>query len=937
MMKGLSTIGRRALTGILAAVVSVGILVGPGQALAVAEGGEASASGEPVAYGEPLVTMQAERGSCSGNTFASGDKLGNLGAGGSVTFYDIDVPRDGEYVLRVHYYSGSDDRYFHLNVDGVESVLNCPNTGSFDTVGSISLKISLRRGGSISFGLNQSSYAPDLDKIEIYAASEEGLFPTGDFAEAETFVWQDVLALDTRNGLYSLLSGGSAVLERVRSEVKVDGVILASHDFATHTYEVDGDTLTFIHRDHPDFNGSLTQTFRRKDGYLLMQVTATAAEGAISTNYLSPMATYEDSLRMENAVFLQMPFENGWDEPKFLAVNGLPYVTNGYEVGVFLNEETAEGLVFGSVAHDTWKTGITVYAQDERLMGVNLFAGVSTSATGDALPHGSVSGEQVSSALMMLGCFADWRDGLTAYGQANADVVPAKESVETVPFGYNSWGSLQTNVNYGDMVETSNFIKENLQGLWEEEDGVVYVNLDSYWGALVANDPDCDMTLDEALRSFVQICHENGQKAGIYDTPFASWQGSVSAMKNEKMEGSDYTYYDAALKKEDGSLYGSLSGWVLDPTHPGTIARIEHQMNYFIDLGFEYVKLDFMTNGAVEGDHYLDGIETGMQAYNYGMAKIHEVCDGKMFVNLSISPVFPYQYADGRRISCDSFGYYGHTQHVLAYLTANFWHEEIYAYPDPDHIVIGDSQQGEARCRITSGVISGTSFLVGDDLSRISETSMKTAGFLKLMGNADVIRIAKLGKAFRPLSIQAGQRYADSYYTVHEGTLYVALFNFDSQRRSVKLDLSSVWADGDGIAAGREVWRDAEVEISEYTLKYAVPAGDVALIEIDMADEPVTEDGAETEDSKDTAEETVDGEGAATDEADTETDTPPVIPDETTQAATDATDETDAQTETNVQQTEKGCSSHVGGATVVLMLLAAAAACLRRRRGEENN
>ena len=892
----------------LAALLLVALMMGivPGTlGMAVWAG-----AAEPTAYGSPLVTVQAERGCLNGNTYVSGEKVGNLGCGGTVTFYNIDVPKDGEYILRVHYYSGSDDRYFNMTVDGVESVLACPNTGSFDTVGSISVKIRLKKGSTICLGANQTSWAPDLDKIEIYAASESDIFPSREYGESEGFIWRDMLALDTANGLYSILSEGKMVLKNAHAEVKLDGEIIAAHDFRTHTYKEEGDTVYFIHSGHSDFAGTLTQTFRLKDSYLLTEVTMSGESGTISTNYISVLTAYEDCVQMENSVFLQMPFENGWDEPKFISVKDLGYVTKSYEVGVFFHENTSSAFVLGSVAHDTWKTGVTVYAQDDRLKGVNLFAGVSDSVTGDALPHGSVSGRSVSSPLMLLGVFDDWRDGLTAYGKANTDVAPAKESISSVPFGYNSWGSLQTNVNYSDMVDTSNFIKENFQEIWEE-DGVVYVNLDSYWGALASNDPNCGMNLDEALRSFVQICHDNGQKAGIYDTPFASWQGSVDAMKNEKMEGSDYTYYDAALKKEDGSLYGSLSGWVLDPTHPGTIARIEHQMNYFMDLGFEYVKLDFLTNGSVEGDHYLDEITTGMQAYNYGMAKIHEICNGRMFVNLSISPVFPYQYADGRRISCDSFGSYGHTQHVLSYLTANFWHKEIYAYPDPDHIVTNGVAKGEARCRVTSGVITGTSFLVGDDLSEITEGSGQHSRLLELLTDRDVIRVAKLGKVFRPLEISAGQRHADTFYLVHDGCIYLAVFNFSDKKLTKEIDLSSIWPEGSGEAVAVDLWRNQEVTVSDFKLECSVPKIDVALMVLS-----IDSDESETDSSGDVMD---------------------PYPDVDTDSAGGT--ETEIQTgtgdhgETHAQESPKGgCSSSVGAGWMLISVGLISLAVMKKKR-----
>jgi hypothetical protein len=57
------------------------------------------------------------------------------------------------------------------------------------------------------------------------------------------------------------------------------------------------------------------------------------------------------------------------------------------------------------------------------------------------------------------------------------------------------------------------------------------------------------------------------------------------------------------------------------------------------------------------GAHYDKSITTGVQAYNYGLAYIAEAAGDGMFVDLSISPIFPGgQYAHARRVSCDVFG-----------------------------------------------------------------------------------------------------------------------------------------------------------------------------------------------------------------------------------------------------------------------------------------
>ncbi len=812
----------------------------------------------------PVLILEAEHARLEGPASLQDFKVGNIGfCGGNeegrVIFEDLDLPKDGEYTLKLYYCSGSDDRnfIFYTHYDDVR--LECPNTGSFTSVGTILIDLELRKGGDIVVGTDW--YGPDLDKIEIY---EKGAF---DFVDkqysnpdnAEIKYGELSLKIDKNNGVYSIVRNDKIVVLNAHSETKIDGDIISSDDFEKHEIYNDTEkkTVTVTHSGHSKFSGTLKQEFTFKDDYITARViVSTNTRSTISTNYISVMSSYKDSLKLDNGVFVKIPFDNDmWVQPKFIREKDLGHTITGYEVAAYYNEKTLEALVCGSLTHDTWKSAVDIYHENGSIMGMSVFAGVSDSQTRDTSLHGYVSGNEVSSPLMFIGVYDDWRDGLVAYGEASAEVVPPKKSVSEVPFGFNSWGSLQSSVNYGDMVAISGFIKDNLQSIWQDEtNNTVYINVDSFWDYLADNDPYCNMDLDEALKSFVEVCRKNGQKAGIYFTPFAVWYSGEEELKNTVMVGSDYTYYDAALRRSDGKgLYGMLDGgYALDPTHPGTIARIEDRFNYFISLGFEYLKLDFLTHGALEGEHYLEEITTGMQAYNYGMAKIHEICDGKMFVNLSIAPIFPYQYADGRRISCDAFASIDNTRHVLSYLTACFWQKSIYTYPDPDHIVVLGVDENVARCRVTSGVISGTSFLVGDDLSNIKEGGSDYDRIMSVLGNKDIISVAKLGKMFMPYNVDPDKSCAEIYYYDDGNELYIAVFNFDAARK-ITLDLNSIAGVGKDLVYGaKELWSGKDIDASSGIIEFSVGNNDAAVFKISktpsvIETETATPDNTQTE------------------------------------------------------------------------------------------
>jgi len=232
----------------------------------------------------------------------------------------------------------------------------------------------------------------------------------------------------------------------------------------------------------------------------------------------------------------------------------------------------------------------------------------------------------------------------------------------------------------------------------------------------------------------------------------------------------------------------------IDPTHPVALERIATQFAKFVELGFDYIKLDFLTHGALEGNHYQPEITTGVQAYNLGMAHVRDLLAleklGKPFlINLSIAPLFPHGYAHSRRISCDAFGTIEDTEYMLNALTHGWWiNDTLYRYNDPDHTVLYKSanqraiSEHEGRSRLHASVISGTSLLMGDDY-RVEEAVRRTEAWL---ANEQVIELAKAGVTFVPAGEVRGDRATDLYIRRDGGVLILAIFNYDLTAQKVK-------------------------------------------------------------------------------------------------------------------------------------------------------
>ena len=564
---------------------------------------------------------------------------------------------------------------------------------------------------------------------------------------------------------------------------------------------------------------TLEQSFVLDGGdKLLARLTVKGA--GLATNWISPVvmdtaggvdvgAAAGGDVRV-----LDVPFDND----AWIAYDAHPIAAAGtsYEVAAVYDNQTRNGIVVGSVTHDTWKTGILHAGSNGRLDALTVFGGAGDKAhTRDVIPHGKVKGDAISSPVVFVGFAPDWRDLMEAYAQANLAVRPALPWSGGVPFGWNSWGKLQTTVTYDKAVGVADFIKKNLQDNGFSSDGTVYINLDSYWDNLSSGELD----------TFVAHCHANGQKAGIYWSPFVDW-GKIGTAQ---VDGTKYVYSDVWLRDTAGKPIELDTAYAIDPTHPGTKGRIDKFIADFRRRGFEYLKLDFLTHGALESTARFDPtVTTGIQAFNQGMQYIVDRIGGTMFISASIAPLFPYGYAHSRRVACDTYGAANgplSTRYQMNSASYGWWmNGTIYRFNDPDEMVFEGFTATDNMSRLISGVVSGTVFLTGDDLTLGPAQALARANLTNQRVNA----VARLGKAFRPVEGNTGTDPSD-VLVLHDGDVhYVAVFNFAANMAIESIDLARAGLDASRDYAVTDLW-SGDVSTAKQALPATVAAGSARL------------------------------------------------------------------------------------------------------------
>lgn len=638
------------------------------------------------------------------------------------------------------------------------------------------------------------------------------------------------LSVNRASGVYDVTWGRNAGVSKAHSEYRnPTGEFVRTSDYSKHEFNSrkvkdrigEGVEVTIVHS--RGTGPKLRQHFWLYGGNAEVLVSLDLLDPSGSgTNQLLPVVS-DHEVRLARRGPLQslfVPYDNDnyfryhsdfWSE-------GEGNEQGSYEVGSLYDDVSRSGVVVGSIDHTQWKSAVRF----DRKGGLRAVAGVTSKYTHDQEAHGTVPGKTVKSPRFVLGYYEDWRAGLERYGDLNALVQPKLKWSGAVPFGWNSWSGHKSKVTAKDADAATDFIHDEVS--WFRSGGTAYINFDSFWD---------NLTRDQRI-AFVKKCHSLGLKAGIYWTPFVNW-GEPDWKVLEK-----YHYRDLQLKNAKGELLPKLDGgWPLDPTHPGTLERIDENMRDFVDQGFDYIKLDFMTHGALEGMHFDPKVTTGTEAYIVGMKRLVACVTQKkikrpFFISLSIAPMFPHGYAHSRRISCDVFSNIGASEYFLNSQNYGWWTgDRLYRFNDPDSACVYQAKdeqpttEAEARTRFTASVIGGGMMIEGDDLT--NETAKDRVR--RIFSNRAALDLAAKAPAFRPVRGNTGEHAGDLFvYQDSSDVVYLAAFNFDKEKAKKdsvslrRLGLSGRWK-------SEELWTNASGTV-EGNVGFSLAPTDCALLRL---------------------------------------------------------------------------------------------------------
>jgi len=593
---------------------------------------------------------------------------------------------------------------------------------------------------------------------------------------------------NTLNATYSVTDNGVTLLSNAGAVFSVAGKNVKASDYKTPKISKENFTdalgkgvkytITYKGTGQPDA-AQFFYTYNDK-AYFITQVEVSGKN--IETNYLSPLTNAQAGFdSADNLYTVFVPFDNdAFVSYESKSVSSIEK-NNSAEVGMLFNNATRKGLIIGSLEHTVWKSAVQTIHNNKKV-SLTAWAGYSEQAvTRDSIAHGMVKGTTVTSPKMFVGYFADWRTGMETYAKANRIIEPpvVKNWDKPTPVGWNSWGVLMDKITPENTTAVAAFFADSIPQF--RVGNTAYVDLDSFWDNFDRGGSRGDFI---KLKQFADYCKSKGLEPGVYWAPFTDWGWKDGPSR--KVEGSNYNYGDIWTKT--GDKYFEFDGArAIDPTHPGTLQRVDYMIGKLKACGFKMIKIDFLGHAAAESTAFFDkNVTTGMQAYKMGMEHLVKVLDGQMLIYAAISPsLATSRYAHMRRIACDAWKTIEQTQYTLNSVNYGWWQTYTYNYVDADHVVFADETEGENRARLISAVITGT-LITGDDYSKQGNWSKKAKAWLQ---NKEMLAIVENGKAFMPVEGDTGKKTSETFVRQIGSTWYVAVFNYDSAKKDYSLPL----------------------------------------------------------------------------------------------------------------------------------------------------
>jgi len=366
------------------------------------------------------------------------------------------------------------------------------------------------------------------------------------------------------------------------------------------------------------------------------------------------------------------------------------------------------------------------------------------------------AGEELASERMMFAVGADYHAQLEAYGDAIRILHRARTTAHN-PIGWWSWTAFYGGITEAPTLTNLRWQSQNLKDLGYKfffiDEGYQYAR-GEYATPNAAQFPDGMRYVGH------QVCNQ-GLTFGIWTAPF-----EVTARAWVYEHHKDWLVHNAQGKPIQIGLVGRGTTdpiFVLDTTNPGAQEYLRQTYRILTkDWGVRLVKMDFMDDSAIEGFHYRPNT-TALEAQRIGLQIIREAVGEDVLLDKDGSPMLnPVGIVDAGRISIDTGHAFFATREADPGIAARYYMHRNWFVSDPDaftvaaqhlppgwHTAKNPISRDDGEVSIALAAVSGGMFELGDDMPLLSAQPDRLA----LVKNADLLQMAKLGRASLPLDL----------------------------------------------------------------------------------------------------------------------------------------------------------------------------------------
>ena len=406
-------------------------------------------------------------------------------------------------------------------------------------------------------------------------------------------------------------------------------------------------------------------------------------------------------------------------------------------------------------------------------------------------------GATMSSERLMFAAGNDYHAQLEAYGAAIRELHHARAGGDNL-LGWWSWTAFYYKITSGDVLTNAQWLAQHLKKL-----GYEYFHIDEGYEYARGEYTTPDATrFPHGMFDLEREIRHLGLTPGIWTAPFEVTDRTW-VYQNHK----DWLVHNArgepiAVGEVDEGIPDHL--FVLDATNPAAQDYLRQTYRTLVrDWGIRYIKLDFMDTTAIEGYYYRPHT-TALEAQKIGLGVIREAVGDDVLLDKDGSPMLNVVgIVNEGRVSTDTGHSFSHSQIAAPAIFARYYMNRNFFINDPDAFTVSKQildehpnpaalTRNEAQVSIALAALSGGMYQIGDDLPTLGADADRVA----LVENADLLQIAKLGRAAVPVDLLTyrteDQQPSMLLLNEDKRQAMLAVFNWTDQARSRSITLSEL-------------------------------------------------------------------------------------------------------------------------------------------------